>query len=193
MIKEVTYYDIICDRCGKSLTEESETCYPDTDSGLLVARQSGWKDIGNKHYCPNCCLLDEETDEYVPKQGNELSSAIKSQQAGRCMADIIYFGTDCCPGHYPKGIDQLLTESEYRYWCNIDNDRWIALITKNPGYGHLCQDGIIAYTYYAFPWSVDDRRGGCHTDLFWRGDHSEEEIISLIKNNPFLARQFRMG
>ena len=30
MIKEVTYYDIICDRCGKSFTDESETCYPDT-------------------------------------------------------------------------------------------------------------------------------------------------------------------
>ena len=28
MIKEVTYYDIICDRCGKSFIDESETCYP---------------------------------------------------------------------------------------------------------------------------------------------------------------------
>lgn len=78
MIKKVTYYDIICDSCGKSLTEESETCYPDTDSCLLVARQSGWKGIDNKHYCPDCYLLDEKTDEYVPKQGNELPSAIKS-------------------------------------------------------------------------------------------------------------------
>ena len=67
------------------------------------------------------------------------------------MADIIYFGTAGCSGHCPKGIDQLLTESEYRYWLNIDNDRWIDLITKNPGYGHLCQDGVIVYTYYAFP------------------------------------------
>ena len=108
------------------------------------------------------------------------------------MADIIYFGTDGRSGHYPKGIDQLLTQSEYRYWVNIDNDRWIDLITKNPGYGHLSQNGVIAYTYYAFPWSVDDRRGGSHTDLIWKGNHTEEEIVSLIKSNPFLARQFKM-
>ena len=35
MIKEVTYYDIICDRCGKSLTKESEMCYPDTESAQM--------------------------------------------------------------------------------------------------------------------------------------------------------------
>ena len=52
MIKEVTYYDIICDRCGKSFTEESEMCYPDKDSALMVAEQSGWQGIGDKHYCP---------------------------------------------------------------------------------------------------------------------------------------------
>ena len=45
MIKEVTYYDIICDRCGKSLSEESEMCYTDKDSALMVAEQSEWIDI----------------------------------------------------------------------------------------------------------------------------------------------------
>lgn len=71
MIKEVTYYDIICDRCGKSFTEESETCYPDKDSALMVAEQSEWMTIGNKHYCSDCYELDEETDEYVSKKGGE--------------------------------------------------------------------------------------------------------------------------
>ena len=69
MIKEVTYYDIICDRCGKSLTKESEMCYPDNESAEMVAEQSEWKKIGSKHYCPGCYKLDEETDEYVPKKG----------------------------------------------------------------------------------------------------------------------------
>ena len=69
MIKEVTYYDIICDSCGKSLTEESEMCYPDKHSALMVAEQSEWMDINGNHYCPNCYELDEETDEYVPKKG----------------------------------------------------------------------------------------------------------------------------
>lgn len=110
----------------------------------------------------------------------------------KVMADIIYFGTHGCSGHYPKGIDQELSEGEYKYWSGIDNERWIDLITKDSGFGHLCQDGDIAFTYYAFPWSIDDKRGGSHTDLFWRGEHSEEEIISLIKSNPFLAHQFKL-
>ena len=70
MVKEVIYYDIICDCCGKSLTEESETCYPDKDSALMVAEQSEWMDINGKHYCPDCYELDEVTDEYVPKEGD---------------------------------------------------------------------------------------------------------------------------
>ena len=71
MIKEVTYYDIICDRCGKSLINESETCYPDKDSVLTVAEQSEWLEIGGKDYCPDCYELDEVTDKYVPKKGDK--------------------------------------------------------------------------------------------------------------------------
>ena len=71
MIKEVTYYDIICDLCGKSLINESETCYPDKDSALMVAEQSEWQEIGDKHYCPDCYELDDKTDKYIPKKGTE--------------------------------------------------------------------------------------------------------------------------
>ena len=67
MIKEVTYYDIICDRCGKSLINESETCYPDKDSALMVSEQSEWRKISGKHYCADCYEFDEKTYEYVPK------------------------------------------------------------------------------------------------------------------------------
>lgn len=71
MIKKVTYYDIICDRCGKSLTEESETCYPDTDSCLLVARQSGWLHTNDgHHYCPDCYTLNDE-DQWECKDGRK--------------------------------------------------------------------------------------------------------------------------
>ena len=82
MIKEVTYYDIICDRCGKSLTEESETRYPDKDSALMVAEQSEWRRIGDKDYCPDCYELDEETDKYVPKKGGKQWS--KTTYCGEC-------------------------------------------------------------------------------------------------------------
>ena len=76
MIKQVIYYDIICDRCGKSFSEESETCYPDKDSALMVAEQSEWIDINGKHYCPDCYELDEVTDEYVPNKEGKQSKTI---------------------------------------------------------------------------------------------------------------------
>ena len=81
MIKEVTYYDIICDRCGKSFTEESEMCYTDTESAEMVAKDSEWLAIGGKHYCRDCYELDEETDEYVPKKGDKMS---KTTYCGEC-------------------------------------------------------------------------------------------------------------
>lgn len=90
MIKEVTYYDIICDRCGKSLTEESEMCYPDKDSALMVAEQSEWKKICGKHYCADCYELDEKTDKYVPKKGGE---EVKTIYCGECEK-FLYEDTD---------------------------------------------------------------------------------------------------
>lgn len=104
------------------------------------------------------------------------------------MADIIYFGTDGSAGHYPKGIDKELTSEEYKYWCSLDNDRWICAVANEPGYGKLTD-----YTYYSQPWSVDDHRAGSHTNLLWKGEHTEEEILNLIKGNAFLARQFKMN
>ena len=71
MIKELTQHDIICDRCGKSLRNESETCYPDTGSAEMIAKDSEWLTIDGKHYCRDCYELDEEMDEYVPKKGDK--------------------------------------------------------------------------------------------------------------------------
>ena len=71
MIKEVTYYDIICDRCGKSLAKESEMCYPDTEIAEMVAIDTEWKKICGKQYCSECYELDDKTDKYVPKKGGE--------------------------------------------------------------------------------------------------------------------------
>lgn len=38
------------------------------------------------------------------------------------------------------------------------------------------------------PWLAHWR----HTELFWKGIHTEEEIINLIKSNAFLKKQFKM-
>ena len=88
MIKEVTYYDIICDCCGKSLTEESEMCYPDKHSALMVAEQSEWKKISGKYYCYDCYELDDKTDKYVPK--NNMSEIT---YCGKCEK-FLYEDTD---------------------------------------------------------------------------------------------------
>jgi hypothetical protein len=35
------------------------------------------------------------------------------------MAEIIYFGTNGCSGHYPIGIDKTLTHAELKYGVNV--------------------------------------------------------------------------
>lgn len=109
------------------------------------------------------------------------------------MAKIIYFGTEGNgkAGHYPMGIDKMLTHEEYKIWTECDNENWINNITNNPG-RHLVKHHDVVYTNYAVPFSVDDERGGSHTEVFWEGVHSEQGIIELIKSNPFLKRQFKM-
>ena len=107
------------------------------------------------------------------------------------MAEIIYFGTNGCSGHNPIGIDKVLTSAEYGMWCECDNEVWIDYIRKNPG-RHLIKHYGEVYTNYGVPFSVDDEREGSHTELFWKGIHTKEEIVNLIKNNPFLSRQFNL-
>lgn len=107
------------------------------------------------------------------------------------MAEIIYFGTNGSSGHYPIGIDNSLTEAEYNIWCECDKETWINNIQKNPG-RHLIKHYREVYTNYGVPFSVDDDRGSSHTELFWKGIHTEEEIVNLIKNNSFLSKQFNL-
>ena len=107
------------------------------------------------------------------------------------MAEIIYFGTNGKSGHYPIGIDKTLTNEECKKWCECDNDVWIDNIRKNPG-RHVIKHHGDVYTNYGVPFSVDDDRGVSHTELFWKGIHTKEEIVGLIKNNQFLARQFKL-
>lgn len=73
------------------------------------------------------------------------------------MAEIIYFGTNGCSGHYPIGIDKTLTGEEYNKWCECDNETWINNIRKNPG-RHLIKHHGEVYTNYGVPFSVDDER-----------------------------------
>lgn len=71
MIKEAIYYEMYCDRCGKQLDDGDIVAYKEKEGLEFVASESEWQTINGKHYCPDCVELDEETDEYVPKEGGE--------------------------------------------------------------------------------------------------------------------------
>lgn len=70
MIKSVTMYSVVCDRCGKTFIEEFNGIAAWLDEGTAKeqAMESEWAEIGDKHYCPDCYEFDDELDEYVPKK-----------------------------------------------------------------------------------------------------------------------------
>lgn len=107
------------------------------------------------------------------------------------MAKIIYFGTNGCPGHTAIGIDALLKNEEYKQWYECDNEHWIENVRKNPG-RHLIKHHEKVYTNYGIASSVDDDRNMSHTELFWEGIHTEQEMLDLIRSNDFLRTQFSM-
>lgn len=86
MIKSVTMYSVICDRCGKAFIDEFNGIVAWLDEGTAKeqAMESEWAEIGDKHYCPDCYEFDDELDEYVPKMiyrndvlGNPLTKGAK--------------------------------------------------------------------------------------------------------------------
>lgn len=59
MIKLITMYSVVCDRCGKTFCEGDTTITgADKKSAIGYALESGWKEIGDKHYCPDCCKFN---------------------------------------------------------------------------------------------------------------------------------------
>ncbi len=65
MIKEITMYTVICDRCGKDAFAEDEySGWNEIYYALECAENADYREIDGKHYCENCYELDEETDEY---------------------------------------------------------------------------------------------------------------------------------
>lgn len=104
---------------------------------------------------------------------------------------IVYFGTEGKrSGHNAIGIDRNLSAQESAEWCKkVDTYYWLGLVTENPGLRLVQVNGII-YTAYSVPYSVDDERPGSHTNVFYEGEHTESEMLELIKSNAFLKRQF---
>lgn len=59
MIKPVTMYSVICDRCGKIYGEDDGIiAWTDEGTAKEQALESEWLEIGGKHYCPDCYELE---------------------------------------------------------------------------------------------------------------------------------------
>lgn len=59
-------YSLVCDRCGISL--EDGAVWEDKKGAISYALKSKWKEIGDKHYCPDCYEFDDVLNVYVPKK-----------------------------------------------------------------------------------------------------------------------------
>lgn len=70
MIRKVDMYQCVCDRCGKPFEDgfHGFAAWTDEESAECVAMENGWETIGGKHYCPDCCEYDEETDSFSVKR-----------------------------------------------------------------------------------------------------------------------------
>ena len=68
MIKPVTMYSVVCDRCGKTYNEnDGVIAWLDEGTARGQALESEWVEIEDKHYCPDCYEFNDVLDEYVPK------------------------------------------------------------------------------------------------------------------------------
>lgn len=68
MIREVTMYQVVCDRCGKICDEIGGIKeWANREYAQIAAFESGWLLINHETYCPDCVEYDEQTHEYKPK------------------------------------------------------------------------------------------------------------------------------
>jgi len=59
MIKKVTMYSVVCDRCGKVFSADDIVAWSDEYAANEQAIKSGWLERKVKHYCSNCCGYEE--------------------------------------------------------------------------------------------------------------------------------------
>ena len=66
MIKLVTMYSVVCDRCKKTFCEGDITITgADKKSARDYALESGLVEIGDKHYCTDCCKSNDILSPYI--------------------------------------------------------------------------------------------------------------------------------
>lgn len=107
------------------------------------------------------------------------------------MEKITYLGTQGCPGTIALGINYQITSEECKLFEQYDCDTFAKAFKCFINIEHKCFYIQCAdYAVYGILYSVDDKRGGCHTYLFAEGNHTIEEMETIIANNAFLKKQF---
>lgn len=104
---------------------------------------------------------------------------------------MIYFGTDGGPGHHARTLNFRDEAFRMTLTMFLDSDVWLSRIEQRRYY-YPINFGRFTFSIYAVPFSVDDTRPGCHTELWWEGMHPEEEMREFIRNDVFLKRQFAL-
>lgn len=68
MIKEVTMYTVICDRCGKDACQGTDwSAWGDKFDAEDVALDADWIQHEGKDYCTDCIEWNEDETELIPK------------------------------------------------------------------------------------------------------------------------------
>ena len=61
MIQKVEMFTVICDNCGEDAGTDSDySCWNDKSAALEDAKESGWIEHKELHYCPKCWSYDDE-------------------------------------------------------------------------------------------------------------------------------------
>lgn len=115
-----------------------------------------------------------------------------------------YFGTYKEPGHYArviKGPEMTPAEKE-KFVRFVDGHFWMCNFYAEPYrrsvygrafyYARVKILGDTIWSVIGVPWSIDDRRHGCHTEYWKEGEHELQDLVSDIKSCDLLKRQFKL-
>ena len=69
MITKEIFYSVKCNRCG-AINEDGDdqSCFFDEGDAVESAIGNMWEELNNKHYCPDCFTINNETDEVTAKE-----------------------------------------------------------------------------------------------------------------------------
>lgn len=67
MIKEVTMYTMVCDRCGVDACAGTDWSCWDSPEAVRESCCEGWEEIGGMDYCNGCLTWNEDESELIAK------------------------------------------------------------------------------------------------------------------------------